>query len=204
MEEYERKGTDMIFKRKSRIALLACMVLSFAMLAVSSAAGAGQPGSTDDPLVTKSYVDQKISQLAAQIGSGSGTSGTGNVSQATIDQLRTDVGDLTKFIIDALQQIETLKGRVAALETGYTVVENVQAGKKIILAGGSEAILRSGSATAIEGTNGGLVDASAGVDLKQGANVPLQHLLISSRSDGRGLLIKSASYLLVRGSYTIQ
>lgn len=194
----------MIFKRKSRIALLACMVLSFAMLAVSSAAGAGQPGSTDDPLVTKSYVDQKISQLAAQIGSGSGTSGTGNVSQATIDQLRTDVGDLTKFIIDALQQIETLKGRVAALEAGYTVVENVQAGKKIILAGGSEAILRSGSATAIEGTNGGLVDASAGVDLKQGANVPLQHLLISSRSDGRGLLIKSASYLLVRGSYTIQ
>jgi len=194
----------MIFKRKSRIVLLACMVLSFALLAVSSAAGAGQPGSADDPLVTKSYVDQKIAELASRIGSGTGTTGTGNISQATIDQLKTDIGDLTKFIIDALQEIETLRGRVEALEAGYRVVENVPAGKKIILAAGSEAILRSGSATAIEGTYGGLVDASAGADLKQGANVPLQHLLISSRSDGRGLLIKSASYLLVRGSYTIQ
>ena len=60
----------MIFKRKSKIVLLACLVFSCIVLAVSSAAGAGQPGSDADPLVTKSYVDQKFAQLSAQIGSG--------------------------------------------------------------------------------------------------------------------------------------
>lgn len=191
----------MVFKRKSKIALLACMVFSCVILAVSSAAGAGQPGSDADPLVTKSYVDQKIAQLSAQIGSGTGSGGS--VDQSALAQLQTDMGDLTKFIIDALTEIETLKGRVAALESGYGVVE-ANAGQKIILSGGSEAILRSGSATAIMGANGGLVDVGDGVELKGGANVPLQHLLISSRTDGRGLQIKSHSFLLVRGAYTVQ
>ena len=98
----------MIFKRKSKIALVACTILSCIVLVVSSAAGAGQPGSDADPLVTKSYVDQKIAQLSAQIGSGSST-GSGTVNNATITQLQTDVGDLTKFIVDALTEIETLK-----------------------------------------------------------------------------------------------
>ena len=97
------------------------MVFSCVILAVSSAAGAGQPGSDADPLVTKSYVDQKIAQLSAQIGSGTGSGGS--VDQSALAQLQTDMGDLTKFIIDALTEIETLKGRVAALESGYVVLE---------------------------------------------------------------------------------
>jgi len=166
---------------------------------ISSAAGAGQPGSDSDPLVTKSYVDQKIAQLSSQIGSGSGSA-----NNATIAQLQTDVGDLTKFVIDALAEIESLKNRVAGLENGFTVVE-AKAGQKIILSGGSEAILRSGSAEAIVGTYGGLVDASVGGDIdKNGMKIPVQHLLISARSDGRGMLIKEKSYLLIRGSYTVK
>jgi hypothetical protein len=194
----------MIFKRKSKIVLMACTILSCIVLVVSSAAGAGQPGSDADPLVTKSYVDQKIAQLSAQIGSGGSSSGSGTVNNATITQLQTDVGDLTKFIIDALTEIETLKAKVASLENGYTVVE-AKAGQKIILSGGSEAILRSGSAEAIVGTYGGLVDASVGGDIdKNGMKIPVQHLLISARTDGRGLLITSHSFLLIRGAYTIK
>jgi len=194
----------MIFKRKSKIVLMACTILSCIVLVVSSAAGAGQPGSDADPLVTKSYVDQKIAQLSAQIGSGGSGSGSGTVNNATITQLQTDVGDLTKFIIDALTEIETLKAKVASLENGYTVVE-AKAGQKIILSGGSEAILRSGSAEAIVGTYGGLVDASVGGDIdKNGMKIPVQHLLISARTDGRGLLITSHSFLLIRGAYTIK
>jgi len=195
----------MIFKRKSKIALIACTILSCMLLVVSSASGAGQPGSDADPLVTKSYVDQKIAQLSAQIGTGSGSgSGSGTVNNSTVAQLQTDVGDLTKFIIDALTEIETLKARVASLESGYTVVE-AKTGQKIILSGGSEAILRSGSAVAIVGTSGGLVDASIGGDIdKNGMKIPVQHLLISARTDGRGLSITSNSYLLIRGAYTIK
>ncbi len=198
-----------MFKRKSKIALMACVLLSCVVFVISSAAGAGQPGSDADPLVTKSYVDQKFAQLSAQIsagsGSGSGTgTGTGSVDNATIAALQTDVGDLTKFTINALSEIDYLKNRVEALENGYVTVE-AKAGQNIILSGGSEAILRSGSAQAIVGTYGGLVDASVGGDLdKNGMKVPVQHLLISSRSDGRGLAIKEGSWLLIRGAYTIK
>lgn len=175
-------------------------------LFVSSAAGAGQPGSDADPLVTKSYVDQQIARLSSQIGSTSGSTGTvtGTVDAAAVAQLQTDVGDLTKFIIDALTEIETLKAKVASLEGGYAVVE-LKAGQKLLLSGGSEAILRSGSATALKGTNGDLlIDVSVGKDVAHGASIAQQHILISSRNDGRGLVAKAQCYLLVRGTYTIQ
>lgn len=191
----------MIFKRKRVLALVICAILCSATLLVVTA-GSGEPGSEADPLVTKSYVDQQIAQLSALIAS-SGSSGTGSVDSKVVAQLQTDVGDLTSFIIGALQEIDSLKNRVNALESGYIVVE-AKAGQKVILAGGSEALLRSGTATAIKGTYGVIADATAGVDLNDGANVPLQHLLISSRSDGRGLTIKSNSFLLVRGAYTIK
>jgi len=194
----------MILKRKKGLALAICAVLCTVTLIGAKAASAGEPGSEADPLVTKSYVDQQIAQLSALIsGSGSSGSGSGTVDSKAIAQLQTDVGDLTSFIIGALQEIETLKNRVNALESGYQVVE-AKAGQKVILAGGSEALLRSGAATAIKGTYGVLADATSGVDLNDGANVPVQHLLISSRSDGRGLNIKSNAFLLIRGAYTIK
>lgn len=171
-----------------------------------ASAGNGNPGSDSDPLVTKSYVDQQIALLSSQIGK-SGGSSSGNVDTEVIEQLQTDIGDLTSFVIGALQEIETLKGQIAALEGGFEVVR-ADAGQTILLAGGSEAILRSGSATSVGGTAGGLVDATAGKDLNQGDKVPVQHLLISSRSDGRGLKITSdvskEAYLLIRGAYEIK
>jgi len=45
---------------------------------------------------------------------------------------------------------------------------------------------------------------TAGVDLEQGSNVPKQHLLISSRTDGRGLKITTNSFLLIKGAYQVK
>lgn len=196
----------MKFKRKSKLVWMVCVLLTCTTLIVASAASAGEPGSDADPLVSKSYVDKQIAQLASQISSGStGTgTGTGTANSGIIAQLQTDVGDLTKFVIDALAENEALKARVVSLESGYTVVE-AKAGQKILLSAGSEAILRSGSAVALKGDNGDLlIDVSAGVDLKDGVKIPLQHILISSRADGRGLWIKAGSYLLIRGAYTVK
>lgn len=189
----------MRFKRKGKLAVVFCVVLSCITLFASAA---GEPGSDSDPLVTKSYVDQKISELSKQI-SGSGSSGSTSVNSKTIEQLQIDVGDLTAFVVSALQEINTLKNRVNALESGYVVVE-AKAGQTVVVAGGSEVLLRSGSATAIKGTYGVLADATAGKDLNDGDNIPLQHLLISSRSDGRGLRIKTNAFMLIRGAYTIK
>ncbi|MCX7771663.1 MAG: hypothetical protein N2376_00945 [Clostridia bacterium] len=190
----------MRFKRKSQWAMVLFVLFTFAAVIAVSAAGSGQPGSDTDPLVTKSYVDQQIAKLQAQAGS-SGTS-SGTVDAQTITQLQTDVGDLTKFIIDAMTEIQTLKARVDALEKGFVTVQ-VKAGQKLLVSSGSEAVLRSGKATAIKGSKGSLVDVTGAAELANGAFVALNHLVISSESDGRGLLIKADGYVLVRGPYSV-
>ena len=173
----------------------------FLLIAVVFAQAAGTPGSSTDPLVTKSYVDQQIAQLSARIGTSGTSTGTGD--PLAVDQLRTDVGDLTKFVIDALTDLQDVKGRITKVENGFIVVP-AKKGQKLLLGSGTEAILRSGSATAIKGTSGTLVDVSSGLDLKDAANVPVQHLVISPQNDGRGMNIKTDSYLIIRGAYTLQ
>ena len=192
----------MSFKRKNKLAVIVCLIMVLCCITLIASAGSGSPGSDADPLVTKSYVDQQISLLSSQIANKGGSS-SGSADAKVISQLQADVGDLTSFIVGALQEIETLKGRIAALESGLTVVE-AKAGQTILPAGGSEVLLRSGSATAVKGTYGTLADATAGKDLNQGDRVPVQHLLISSRSDGRGLKITSNAFLLIRGAYEVK
>ena len=196
-------------KQSIRTALAAFAGMLAGMGVLLASASGAQPGSELDPLVTKSYVDQKIAALQSSmpVGTGTptgGTSATGTVNSAEVVQLQTDVGELTHFIIDALTGVDTLKARMNSLESGFVVVE-VPSGKTLLLGGGSEAIVRSGSATAIGGTYGGLANVTSGTDLKNGAVVPNQHLLISSRSDGRGLKMGANTvFLLIRGGYTLK
>ncbi|HOP72418.1 MAG TPA: hypothetical protein PLO77_04115 [Thermoclostridium caenicola] len=176
----------------------------FLLVAVIFSQAAGEPGSSSDPLVTKSYVDQQIAQLAAQINSSkSGSSSGGTVNSAALEQLKADVGDLTRFVVDALSSIKALDERVTTLENGFTVI-SMKKGQTLVLGGGSEVILRSGQATAISGESGTLVDVSAGKDLNNGVSVPVQHLIIAPKGDGRGLKITADAYLIVRGGYTIK
>jgi len=176
----------------------------FLVIAIVAASAAGQPGSSSDPLVTKSYVDQQIALLSARIGNTTGTSGTGTIDNTAVAQLKTDVGDLTQFVIDALTELNNVKNRITSIENGFVVLE-LKKGQKLMMGSGSEVILRSGQATAIKGESGTLVDVSAGVDLLQGNNIPLQHLVVSPKSDGRGMEFKAnTNYVIVRGSYSIK
>ncbi len=171
-------------------------------IVLASAAGT-QPGSELDPLVTKSYVDAKIAALGGSVSTPL-PGGTGvPVDNAAVTQLQTDVGELTHFIIDALTGVDTLNARMNAVDSGFVVVE-VQAGKTVLLSGGAELIVRSGKAVAIQGTYGGLADVTSGADVLNGKPIVNQHLLISSRSDGRGIKLNTqTAYLLIRGGYTV-
>lgn len=196
--------------KKKRLTISVTLICMVFMAIIASAAGA-QPGSDMDPLVTKSYVDQ---QIAARLGTGTSTpSGTtvttGTADSATVEQLKVDVGELTHFIIDALNQLDGLKAKIASAPVAGSgdsfVVVEVPGGKTILLSGGSEAILRSGQGVSVKGLGGGLADVTSGVDLADKVVVPLQHLLISSRSDGRGILIKGTKgFLLIRGDFTLK
>lgn len=87
--------------------------------------------------------------------------------------------------------------------TQFSVI-TLKAGQTLLAEGGTELILRAGAATAVETAGNGLADVTAGQDLARGAAVPLNHLLIASRSDGRGIRASVDSFVLVRGRYTVR
>lgn len=133
------------------------IVISLFSLTVFAAAAADTPGSEDDPVVTKSYVDSQI----AQIENGGGSSSTYNAVQ-------------------------------------------LNAGQRLIGKEGTELILRSGEATAIDNGANGVSDLTGGADLMTGYYVVQNHLLLIPRNDGRGIQATTEIWVMVRGGYTIQ
>ncbi len=85
---------------------------------------------------------------------------------------------------------------------GLTVIQ-IKAGQTLTAEGGAEIILRSGQATVVETTNG-LADVTQGKDLTRGTTVPLNHLLIVPRSDGRGIKALTDGFVMVRGVFTVK
>lgn len=143
-------------------------------------------GSSQDPVVTKSYVDRLIQELP--------------IMQKVKAQ---------EEIIGVLNsQIHALQNSVESLKTGgtgdniYEAIQ-VQAGQKLIGKQGSEIILRSGEGKAISSAGGGLQDMTQGKDIMEGF-VPKYHLLIIPREDGRGVLVTKTAVFMVRGGYTIE
>jgi hypothetical protein len=210
-------------KRGRLLFLAVTLVAAIGAISAAQAASQAQPGSEFDPLVTKSYVDEQIQILTQKIGSGvvsnpggstqsgGGTQSAGTVDQQVIDNLRTDISDLINLTIQAVTRIQELEKRnleliqkVEELQKGFVVVE-ASNGQKILLGSGSEVLVRSGQTKAIQGELGGLADVTAASDLMEGALIPNQHLLISSRNDGRGILVTSdKAYMLIRGSYSVE
>ncbi|NMA93471.1 MAG: hypothetical protein GX975_02280 [Clostridiales bacterium] len=106
---------------------------------------------------------------------------------------------VTKSYVDA--QIAALAESVS--RPGTFEVLQLQEGQSLITGKSAEIILRSGTAVAIGSEAGGVSDVTAGTDLKSGDTVTKNHLLIVPQDDGRGIQCQSMSFVMVKGSYTI-
>jgi len=82
-------------------------------------------------------------------------------------------------------------------------VEEVPAGSTVVGESGTELVLRGGQATAVVSELGGLLDVTAGTDIKGGARIPANHLIVVPRSDGRGFYAVTDLILMVKGRITI-
>lgn len=129
-----------------------------------------EAGSSEDPLVTLSFVEQKVDQL--------------------------------KHYID--EQVLNNNDK-PSVDTGasFEVVE-LKTGSSLIGGQGAELILRSGKAIAIDSLSGGLSDVTGASDLKKNENVPIDHLLIIPRDDGRGIRATTDIFVMVKGGYKIK
>ena len=152
----------------------------------TTAEGAGvtnQPGTADDPVVTKSYVDQQIRQ--ALNGGAPSTPAKDNAgSEAKPATNQSSSSDAQKL------EIVTVKP-----------------GQKLMAAGGTEFIVRIGQAVVYTAAANGISDLTDGVDVAPGESVANNHLLLFPR-DGRGLAVKEGAAggltVMVRGSYEIK
>ncbi|HSH35936.1 hypothetical protein [Schnuerera sp.] len=117
----------------------------------------------------------------------------------SLSYLEKQIDQLKYYIDEKFSSIEDEESTSSALE----VVE-ISEGQSIIGKSGTEIILRGGKAEIIAGELGGLSDITDGKDLKMGANVPPNHLLIVPRDDERGVYAITDSIYLVRGEYEIR
>jgi hypothetical protein len=151
-----------------KVVLMTCIISLF-ILGIHIANGAlADPGTDSDPIVAKSYVDEKVGVLQQQI-----------------------------------QQLTTGSGSGGSQ---YTILQNLKSGQKILTGENTEIIVRVGTSKALKGEMGRLVDLTSDTagDLLEGMIVPLNHLVLSARNDGRGIIVETdGSVVVVRGLYTL-
>ena len=167
----------MIKKTVKFICVLVVIITISGVCAAASAARA--PGGSEDPVVTKSYVDMRIDQVAANIG---------NAPQAGAD-------------MDALKQavLNELRTEAAAFAPVHAA-----AGQVILGGEGTEIVLRSGRAAGFCPGENGMVDATDGAEIYSGYDVPVNHLVLVPRDDGRGVVTQSEeAWFIIKGAYQI-
>lgn len=152
------------------------LISSLSFVAVAQA-DAPVPGSIDDPVVTKSYMDQRIKEeVAKALGNGGSVNTGGGNGSNTV----------------ANGSFETIK-----LEKGQTIMAEA----------GSEIIVRRGKTTVVSTDGDSVVNVTTGKDLNDGAAIENNHLLVFPRetrgikADAKD---EKPIWLLVRGGYTIK
>lgn len=132
-----------------------------------------EPGTQNDPLVTLSYVEKRIQELNTSVSS------------------RLDAQD------------EKLKTVPVSTDQAVFEIIHAKKGTMIYMGDSSELILRSGAASAIASSAGGLSNLTEGYDIAQGEPIPKNHFILVPRNDGRGIVVTADAYIMIRGGYTL-
>lgn len=177
-------------KLPSRLAALALVTVTLLGVALA----AGQQGTQSDPLVTLSYLNQKVTpDILTQV-----EAKAAEREKNLTAQFNAAVQSYTKAMEEKLAQAGAGGGQSAA----FSVVD-VPAGKKFSANIGCELMLRVGSAVCFSDSAPGLIDTSTGGTLESGQALVKNHLYMATIA-GRGFTAGSAVKVLVRGAYTIQ
>jgi hypothetical protein len=166
---------------------------------VNGASSSGQPGTADDPVVTKSYVDQKI---AAAIKGGASASSTNSKTTSSAAPTTNATPNATTAGASSLGKAST-----AVEQTEELKVVDVKPGQKLIAKAGAEFILRNGNAVVYTMDASGAIDITSGTEIVHNQAVEKNHLLSFPR-EGRGIQVKEGQkfglVVMVRGGYTLQ
>ncbi len=178
---------------------------------------AAEYGTSDDPLVSLSYIE---SVLAPQIREEADkiiaekTANLGTEIDAKINSISGEIDDKISgytsksaeeivtdaFVANVADKVAAKVGSTSASST-FALVK-LKAGQTLTAKVGCEALLRIGSATCVSSGTPGLIDMTTGGDLAGGKALEKNHLYLCT-VDGRGIKATSDITLLVRGPYSI-
>lgn len=160
-----------------------------------------QPGTVEDPLVSQSYVDDRVEQILHLISENFKEKGTtdseNSSSQETVNKITK--AEKEEIISEIMKELQLLN------EEGMKYVP-VSASKGQIITGfeGTEIILRSGTASAVCPGQNGIVNVTDGKELLNGNRITINNLLIIPRHDGRGAKAITDAWFIIKGEYEIK
>lgn len=174
-------------------------------LLVSGYFAVAQSGSSDDPLVTQSYLDAVITPKAMQTAENAANA-QANTLSARINELSQKLNE--SITAAAVASDETFLKRVSAAgggtaaDSGTWQSLTLSAGQKVYLAAGAEVVLRSGAATCVESGGRGLVNLSEVGELSEGEALDL-YALYTATTQSAGLQATERTKVLISGDYSV-
>lgn len=185
--------------------LIIVLISAITCIALAITVYAAQAGSADDPLVSKSYVDDKINQVLQVLNSNASNANNANNANnnATSPTLSQEEKNKLKAEIIAELGVENEQSPSSVASEGYKPVF-VKVGQTILGGEGTEMILRSGKATVYITGVAGIVNATTGKELVNGNKATWNNIMIIPRNDGRGFKVTEEAWFLVKGDYEIK
>ena len=182
-------------KRNNAFARLVGLLLVSATVLTLTVAATGGAGTSSDPLVTLSYLNEKfLPQILSE------------VDKKTASREQPLSSKLTEQVKSETQAFEQKYGASSGNTSGGTAASFtvVTLNQGQILYMGCEAMLRTGSGVCVAASTPGLIDETSGAALAGGLALQQNHLYMAT-VDSRGVQASANSTkLLVRGNYSVQ
>ncbi len=194
-------------KMKQQRFVISIAAILMICLLVSGYFAVAQPGSSDDPLITQSYLDAVVTPKAMQAAE-TAADEQANTLAARINALSQQLNESITAAAASLASDETFLKRVAAAaggtaaDSGTWESVTLSAGQKVYLAAGSQVVLRSGEATCVESAGKGLVNLSVVGELTQGQSLSL-YALYTATTQSSGFQASERTKALICGDYSV-
>ena len=174
-------------KRNNAFARLVGLLLVSATVLTLTVAATGGAGTSSDPLVTLSYLNEKfLPQILSE------------VDKKTTSREQT----LSSKLFE--QKYGASSGNASGGTAASFTVVTLNQGQILYMGVGCEAMLRTGSGVCVAVSTPGLIDETSGAALAGGLGLQKNHLYMAT-VDSRGVQASANSTkLLVRGNYSVQ
>ncbi len=177
------------FARFTGLLLVSCLLLTLTAFA------SGGAGTSSDPLVTLSYLNEKfLPQVLSEVDK-KAEAREKELSDKLSAQVKADAAEF-----------ERRYGSAASSGAGTALsfeVVTLDKGRTLACDTGCEVMLRVGSASCTASTNPGLVDETGGTTVANGGALQKNHLYMATISGNGVKAGADGTKLLVRGGYTL-